>query len=89
MSPNEIFWLLYAFYLGSFLWDFYLTWRQYKVYRDNKVRPEKVKEIISEEDYEKSRNYKLDKMHFGFLQMAFGKVETTVKNEENYLKFYN
>jgi hypothetical protein len=86
MDPNSIFWLLYAFYLISFFWDFYLTWRQYRVYCKNKNRPDNVKDIISEDDFQKARNYKLEKMHFGFFTMAYGKIEMTVCIK-NYLKW--
>ena len=78
MDPTAIFWLVYSFYLSSFLWNFYLTLRQYNVYRKAETRPAEVSEIISEEDFKKAQNYNLDKMHFGFYEIAFGKVLTTV-----------
>lgn len=78
MDPTAIFWVLYSFYLTSFLWNFYLTLRQYIVYRKNETRPTEVNEIISDEDFKKARNYNLDKMHFGFYEIAFGKIITTV-----------
>ncbi|KAF7630843.1 CAAX prenyl protease [Meloidogyne graminicola] len=78
MDPTAIFWVLYSFYLTSFLWNFYLTLRQYIVYRKNETRPTEVNEIISDEDFKKARNYNLDKMHFGFYEIAFGKIITTI-----------
>lgn len=70
MGPTTIFWLLYCFYLVQTLWDLYLSWRQYQLYRRTTVRPANVAEIISEEDFSKARAYKLDKFHFGFFTSA-------------------
>lgn len=44
----------------------------------NEKRPDHVSEIISVEDYDKARNYKLDKHRFGFVEAIFGRVQTTV-----------
>jgi len=78
MDPTAIFWFIYSFYLATFIWNFYLTLRQYNVYRKTETRPEKVSGIISNEDFVKARNYNLDKMHFGFYEIAFGKSLSTV-----------
>uniref|UniRef100_A0A915LJ60 CAAX prenyl protease n=2 Tax=Meloidogyne TaxID=189290 RepID=A0A915LJ60_MELJA len=78
MDPTAIFWFIYSFYLATFIWNFYLTLRQYNVYRKTETRPEKVSGIISNEDFVKARNYNLDKMHFGFYEIAFGKTLSTV-----------
>ncbi|KAL7077499.1 hypothetical protein ACQ4LE_003368 [Meloidogyne hapla] len=78
MDPTSIFWFIYSLYLASFLWNFYLTLRQYFFYRKSETRPEEVSEIISKEDFVKARDYNLDKMHFGFYEIAFGKTLATI-----------
>uniref|UniRef100_A0A914L1B1 CAAX prenyl protease n=1 Tax=Meloidogyne incognita TaxID=6306 RepID=A0A914L1B1_MELIC len=78
MDPTAIFWFIYSFYLATFIWNFYLTLRQYNVYRKTETRPKKVSGIISNEDFVKARNYNLDKMHFGFYEIAFGKTLSTI-----------
>ncbi|CAK5008195.1 unnamed protein product [Meloidogyne enterolobii] len=64
MDPTAIFWFIYSFYSATFIWNFYLTLRQYNVYRKTETRPEEVYEIISEEDFGYHRNYYLDKLTF-------------------------
>lgn len=43
-------------------------------------RPSSVSEIISEEDYDKARLYKLDKHRYGFVKNIFNQIETSVSN---------
>lgn len=78
MEPNTIFWSLLSFYWLVFIWDLYLSYRQYRVHLTNKKRPNHVAEIISEEDYAKARAYKLDRHCFNFFESIFSKTEMTV-----------
>ncbi|KAI1711110.1 peptidase family m48 domain-containing protein [Ditylenchus destructor] len=78
MSPDAIFWSLISFYWVSFVWDLYVAFRQYKVHLNCAKRPDHVSEIISEEDYDKARRYKLDKHRFGFVQAIFGCLQTSI-----------
>ncbi|CAI4228493.1 unnamed protein product [Auanema sp. JU1783] len=78
MEPTNIF---RAVLLGNwivFLWDLYLSWRQYKVHERNARRPNEVADLITEEDYNKARSYKLDKHRFSFAQGIYGQLLTTV-----------
>ncbi|KAI6182212.1 CAAX prenyl protease 1-like protein [Aphelenchoides bicaudatus] len=77
-TPAEIFYCIYAFNLLSFIWEFWLGYRQYRVHYENEKRPSHVTEIISEEDYNKARLYKLDKHRFSFFKSIFGQIETSL-----------
>lgn len=78
MDPLIIFWLLFGFYLSSTAWDLYLTLRQYRLYKTTERRPDNVLEIISEEEFTKARDYKLDKMSFGLIVSVFTTLITSV-----------
>lgn len=71
MDPTTIFCALYAFYCLSTLWDAYLAFRQFALYRRTTARPSSVAEIISESDFDKARAYQLDNMQFAFVNDAF------------------
>ncbi|CAI5438282.1 unnamed protein product [Caenorhabditis angaria] len=62
-----------------FLWDQYITWRQYKVHLENVKRPKEVEELISEEEYKKARDYKMDNHTFGFAHGIFNQILSTVQ----------
>ncbi|CAJ0593532.1 unnamed protein product [Cylicocyclus nassatus] len=72
---------LFALLLGTnwilFLWNYYLQYRQYDVHRRNDKRPKHVDALITEEEYAKARDYKLDKHHFSFAHDLFSQVWTT------------
>jgi hypothetical protein len=48
------------------------------VHYETEKRPSHVVEIISEEDYDKARLYKLDKHRFGFFKSIFGQIEVSL-----------
>ncbi|KAI1710395.1 CAAX prenyl protease 1 like protein [Ditylenchus destructor] len=52
---------------------------RYRVHLECAKRPDHVSEIISEEDYDKARLYSLDKHRFGFAQIVFGCLQTTLR----------
>lgn len=52
---------------------------QYCKYINVTERPEDVKEIIDEENFQKSRLYKIDKARFGFIRSVYSQLELTVK----------
>ncbi|VDO94989.1 unnamed protein product [Heligmosomoides polygyrus] len=73
---------LFQLLLGTnwllFLWNYYLHYRQYKVHAENEKRPQRVEALITVEDYEKARSYKLDKHMFSFSHDLFSQLWTTV-----------
>ncbi|CAJ0577495.1 unnamed protein product, partial [Mesorhabditis spiculigera] len=77
-SPSALFtgllglnWVLYG-------WDTLLNWRQYQVHLRNEKRPVAVKDIITEDAYDKARAYKLEKHRFNFVMGFFSRVESTL-----------
>jgi len=61
-----------------YIWETYLSFRQYKVYRDTDDVPEELEDYIDEETFEKSRSYQLDKSRFGFIAGLYSQIESTV-----------
>ncbi|PIC50480.1 hypothetical protein B9Z55_001360 [Caenorhabditis nigoni] len=87
MDASCLFKTLLATNWALFLWDQYITYRQYKVHRDAEKRPEEVKELINEEDYKKARDYKIDNHQFGFLQSWFNQLLLTAQLVGGYYPF--
>ncbi|MCP9260892.1 CAAX prenyl protease 1 [Dirofilaria immitis] len=73
-----MFWLIIFITWSIFLWDFYLSLRQYRVHRDTVKRPDEVVEIMSEEEYRKARIYRLDKHRFSFVYSVYSQLELMV-----------
>lgn len=73
-----MFWLIILITWSIFLWDFYLSIRQYRVHRDTVKRPDEVSEIMSEEEYRKARIYRLDKHRFSFVYSIYLQLELMV-----------
>ncbi|CAD5206575.1 unnamed protein product [Bursaphelenchus okinawaensis] len=78
MNPSTIFYSIYSFNLAVFFWELYLSFRQYRLFRDTEKRPDHVSEIIDEADYDKARLYKLAKLRFGFVRDTIGKIISSV-----------
>ncbi|KAE9420550.1 hypothetical protein Angca_003896, partial [Angiostrongylus cantonensis] len=78
MKPCCLFKLLLGSKWLLFLWNYYLQYRQYKVHVSNEKRPQRAEDLITEEEYTKARNYKLDKHLFSFAHDLFGQLWTTV-----------
>ncbi|KAK0427765.1 hypothetical protein QR680_010415 [Steinernema hermaphroditum] len=77
MTPSGIFWLILGINWGLFLIDYYLSYRQYRVHKENEKRPEDLSDIISTEEYDKARKYKLDKHHYNFAHNLYSQIENT------------
>uniref|UniRef100_A0A0R3RK01 CAAX prenyl protease n=1 Tax=Elaeophora elaphi TaxID=1147741 RepID=A0A0R3RK01_9BILA len=73
-----MFWLIILITWSIFLWDFYLSVRQYRIHRDTVKRPDEVNEIMSEEEYRKARIYRLDKHRFSFVYSTYLQLELMV-----------
>jgi len=73
-APATIFYSLYSLNLLTFIWQFYLSYRQYRVHLLTENRPLNVSDIISEEDYKQARLYNLDKHRLGFVQKIVGQI---------------
>lgn len=73
-----IFWSCFVFGFVTFLWELYLSWRQYRKHRDTPELPEDLKEIIDQESYKKSRLYSLDNARFGFAHDTWSAVANSM-----------
>ncbi|TKR62331.1 hypothetical protein L596_026312 [Steinernema carpocapsae] len=78
MTPTGILWTILGVNWALFLVDYYLTYRQYRVHKENEKRPGHLSGIISEKEYETARKYKLDKHRYNFAHLLFSQVENTV-----------
>ncbi|XP_074033348.1 CAAX prenyl protease 1 homolog [Leptinotarsa decemlineata] len=63
---NTILFLLWA----EFLWETYLAIRQFSKAKNTNELPPVLKNVMTKEDFEKSRQYSLAKLRFGFVKDA-------------------
>uniref|UniRef100_A0A915HHX0 Ste24 endopeptidase n=1 Tax=Romanomermis culicivorax TaxID=13658 RepID=A0A915HHX0_ROMCU len=78
LSPDTIFWCCFIFGFISFLWELYLSYRQYKKQRDTIERPDYLHDLIDEDSFHKARAYSLDKARFAFAHDIWSAFENTV-----------
>uniref|UniRef100_A0A0N4Z9F4 CAAX prenyl protease n=1 Tax=Parastrongyloides trichosuri TaxID=131310 RepID=A0A0N4Z9F4_PARTI len=71
---KALFYGIFAFQWLIYVWETYLSWRQYQVHLKTEKRPKNVEGIIEEAEFDKARLYKLDKHRFGFAQSAFSHI---------------
>lgn len=64
----------WAFYL----WDTYLDFRQYNVYKSATKVPDELEGKIDNETFMKARSYSLEKSRFGFIAGIISQIQTTV-----------
>uniref|UniRef100_G3MQQ2 CAAX prenyl protease n=1 Tax=Amblyomma maculatum TaxID=34609 RepID=G3MQQ2_AMBMU len=62
----------------TYLWETYLSYRQYKVCKSTPRVPHELSAITDQETFSKARLYQLDKMKFGFYSGIWSELETTV-----------
>jgi STE24 endopeptidase len=74
MDPETIFYGVLAFAWMEFLWEFYLSFRQRKIYRQHTAPPKELEGILDSETFNKARLYALDKSNFGAFQDVFSQV---------------
>lgn len=53
-----------AFIWLLFVWETYLNFRQISVAKKTTKRPEEIRKLMNDEDFDKARSYSIDKMHF-------------------------
>lgn len=61
-----------------FLWELFLGYRQYKVYKTTKCIPYELKDNLKKETFEKSRLYEMDKSKLGFMSGIYSQIEATL-----------
>ncbi|KAL1435898.1 hypothetical protein MTO96_010668 [Rhipicephalus appendiculatus] len=62
----------------TYVWETYLSYRQYKMCKATPRVPPELTAITDQETFSKARLYQLDKMKFGFYSGLWNELETTV-----------
>lgn len=62
----------------TFLWDVYLSYRQYLVLQRTTNVPVQLSGVLDQKSLEKSRNYSIDKMKFGIIMGTWEQILTTI-----------
>ncbi|KAH8021475.1 hypothetical protein HPB51_015871 [Rhipicephalus microplus] len=62
----------------TYVWETYLSYRQYKMCKATPRVPPELTAITDQETFSKARLYQLDKMKFGFYSSLWNELETTV-----------
>lgn len=62
----------------SYVWDTYLSFRQYKLCKKTPRVPAEVSAITDQETFSKARLYQLDKSKFGFYAGIWNQLESTL-----------
>lgn len=60
------------------LWETYLDWRQYQVYRTTQKVPKELEKHIDHGTFVKAKAYAIDRATFGFLSGIYGEVQSTI-----------
>ena len=78
LTEKGIKYLVIGFTWLTFVWDLYLSYRQYNVLKSTKTVPSQLTGVMDQENLEKARNYNLDKTRFGFVSGVWGQCLSTV-----------
>lgn len=78
IQDSPIFLATFGFMWFIYLWETYLSYRQYKIYCDTEKVPRELSEHIDNETFEKSRKYQLDKTNFGFVSGLYSQIESSL-----------
>lgn len=76
-----LFQVIIGFVTFMFIWENYLSYRQYCVQRDNEKLPKELVNVMDQHVFAKSRIYALDKAIYSFIQGLWTQIEA-------YLIFY-
>lgn len=60
------------------LWDTYLEWRQYKVYKTTEKVPKEIADKMDHETFLKAKVYNVDKAKFGFISGFYSLVQSSI-----------
>lgn len=78
IDKDLLFQVIIGFVTLMFVWENYLSYRQYCVQKKNTKVPSELIGVIEQDVFEKSRIYALDKAVFSFIQGAYSQVEAYV-----------
>jgi len=77
LTPCGIKYSVIGFSWLTFLWDTYLSYRQYKVLQTTTRVPHQLAGVLDQETMDKSRNYNLDKTRYGFVYGSWSQIVST------------
>jgi STE24 endopeptidase len=75
IDKNDLFSGIIVFMTLMFVWEYFLSIRQYLVEKKNTKPPKELLTITDQETFEKSRSYALDKRIYGFFNDMYGQIE--------------
>ncbi|XP_064473049.1 CAAX prenyl protease 1 homolog [Ornithodoros turicata] len=87
-TPANIFVFSLAASWVIYIWETYLSYRQYKICKKTVTIPSEVTAITDQETFSKARLYQLDKFKFGFLSGLWNQLETTLVLLLNGIPFF-
>nr|CAB3267956.1 CAAX prenyl protease 1 homolog [Phallusia mammillata] len=73
----DVFSSVLAFMWLVYFWDTYLSSRQHKVYENVRKLPDELESVIDQTNFEKARNYALDRSSYGFWHGLYSQCEST------------
>uniref|UniRef100_T1JP94 CAAX prenyl protease n=1 Tax=Strigamia maritima TaxID=126957 RepID=T1JP94_STRMM len=78
MEPESILYVVLVILWIIFIWEQYLAYRQFKVYKNTKTIPNELVGILDEETFTKARLYQIDKSTFSFWMSFYAQIEATL-----------
>lgn len=74
LTPDLILNLVVGCLWICFVWEFYLSWRQYRVYVKTDKIPQEIESIMDQETLTKARLYNIDKSLFKFVYSFYSQA---------------
>lgn len=62
-----------------YIWQTYLSYRQYRVEVNTKELPKELAQVLDKETFEKSRSYAIDKAVYNFIHSFYSQLEGYVR----------
>jgi len=78
IDKDTLFYAIIGFMTVMFLWENYLSYRQYKVEKNTRELPKELVGVTDQETFEKSRLYALDKDVYSFIHGFYDQLESYV-----------
>lgn len=76
-TKDGIFQFVIFFTWITFIWDLYLSFRQYRIYQNVQRVPHELAGVLDQETFSKARAYNVDKTKFGFWSNSWNQILST------------
>jgi STE24 endopeptidase len=76
IDKNVLFYSIIGFMLVMFLWEQFLSLRQFLVERKTKQVPRELAAVLDDKTFQKSRSYAIDKRVYGFASNFYSETES-------------